>query len=66
MKRKKDAQKLPGTSLYLIYLIAELLLAFLYTGAYSIIGVPIGLYLPDRKTAIEFYKPHGNKALYRS
>ena len=26
----------------------------------SIIGVPIGLYLPDRKTAIEFYKPHGN------
>ena len=26
----------------------------------SIIGVPIGLYLPDRKTAIEFYKLHGN------
>ena len=32
MKRKKDAQKLPGTSLYLIYLIAELLLAFYIQG----------------------------------
>ena len=30
----------------------------------SIIGVPIGLYLPERKTAIEFYKPHGNKGIY--
>ena len=30
----------------------------------SIIGVPIGLYLPDLKTAIEFYKPHGNKGIY--
>ncbi|MBR1523689.1 MAG: zinc-ribbon domain-containing protein [Lachnospiraceae bacterium] len=26
----------------------------------SIIGIPIKLYLPDKKTAIEFYKPHGN------
>ena len=32
MKRKKDAQKLPGTSVYLIYLIAELLLALYIQG----------------------------------
>ena len=30
----------------------------------NIIGVPIGLYLPERTTAIEFYKPHGNKGIY--
>ena len=30
----------------------------------SITGIPIKLYLPERKTAIEFYKPHGNKGIY--
>ena len=30
----------------------------------SIIGIPIALYLPERKAAIEFYKPHGNKGIY--
>ena len=32
MKRKKEAQKLPGTSVYLIYLIAELLLTLYIQG----------------------------------
>ena len=34
------------------------------SGDEAIIGIPIGLYLPERSTAIEFYKPHGNKGIY--
>ena len=30
----------------------------------SIIGIPIKLYLPQKRIAIEFYKPHGNKGIY--
>ena len=30
----------------------------------SIIGIPIKLYLPGKATAIEFYKPHGNRGIY--